>query len=267
MADPVLKLAPEQKAPSDAATSLPPPRRSLFGALRAYRRPLLLVVLPIVAVIGGVMFYLSGGRYVTTDDAYVGAQKVLITPDVGGKIVSIAVKEGQVVAPGDVLFQIDPVPYRLALQQANAKLADAQTTYTNLRSNVKIYGDTIALLEAGIALKERDVERKSALAKSLSGSQLDLDNSNAALVTAKAQLELAKQQKQQALNQLQGDPDLPLDQFPAYAQAKAARDDAQPSRRARRCTCVSTGKAGLPSAKSTRPLSATPPSICPLSRA
>ena len=49
----------------------------LFGALRAYRRPLLLVVLPIIAVIGGVKFYLSGGRYVTTDDAYVGAQKVL----------------------------------------------------------------------------------------------------------------------------------------------------------------------------------------------
>ena len=37
-------------------------------------------MLPVLAVIGGLLFYLNGGRYVTTDDAYVGAQKVLITP-------------------------------------------------------------------------------------------------------------------------------------------------------------------------------------------
>ncbi|WP_022722297.1 HlyD family secretion protein [Rhodopseudomonas sp. B29] len=227
MADPVVKLAPEQKAPSEPTTPLQQQPRGISGVWRRNRRTLLLVVLPIIALIGGIAFYLSGGRYVSTDDAYVGAQKVLITPDVGGKIVSISVKEGQIVAPGDVLFQIDPVPYRLAQQQAAAKLADAKTSYENLRANVKIFGDTIQLLNAGIDLKQRDVERKMTLAKSQSGSQLDLDNSNAALVTAKAQLELAKQQQQQALNQLQGNPDLPVDQFPAYAQAKAALADAQ----------------------------------------
>jgi len=43
------------------------------------------VVLPLAAAIGGLTFYLNGGRYVTTDDAYVGAQKVLITPDVSAR--------------------------------------------------------------------------------------------------------------------------------------------------------------------------------------
>ncbi len=52
-----------------------------MAAMRRYRRVLLLVVLPLVAVLAGFVFYLNGGRYVTTDDAYVGAQKVLITPD------------------------------------------------------------------------------------------------------------------------------------------------------------------------------------------
>src|SRR5271169_2546576 len=73
MADPVLKFPPEQKgAPGQ---SPPPreklaaePRRSLLAALRRYRRFLLLVVLPLVAVIGGVVLYLNGGRYVGTDD-------------------------------------------------------------------------------------------------------------------------------------------------------------------------------------------------------
>ena len=75
MADPVLKFPPEQKgAPSPPAgdKNSETPRRRFTGGLRRYRRMLLLVVLPLVAVIGGLVFYLNGGRYVTTDDAYVG---------------------------------------------------------------------------------------------------------------------------------------------------------------------------------------------------
>jgi membrane fusion protein (multidrug efflux system) len=230
MADPVLKFPPEQKGnpPEKPRTRIAAqPRRRLMAGLRRYRRVLLLVVLPLVALIAGVTFYLNGGRYVTTDDAYVGAQKVLITPDVSGKIISVAVKEGQQVSTGDVMFQIDPVPYRLALAQARAKLDDAKTSHDNLISNVKLYSQTIELVNAGIAIKQRDVERKNSLVKSSAGSQLDLDNSATALVTAQAQLQLVKQQNSTSLNQLLGNPELPLEQFPAYMQAKAALDDAQ----------------------------------------
>ena len=92
MADPVLKFPPEQKGnpPAPGGKKLAAePRRRLMAGLRSYRRLLLLVVLPLVAAVAGLTLYLNGGRYVTTDDAYVGAQKVLITPDVSGKIVSI----------------------------------------------------------------------------------------------------------------------------------------------------------------------------------
>ena len=230
MADPILKFPPEQKGnpPGKLRTKIAAePRRRLMAGMRRYRRPLLLIVLPLVALLAGLTFYLNGGRYVTTDDAYVGAQKVLITPDISGKIINVAVKEGQQVAAGDVLFQIDPVPFQLAVAQARAKLADAKTSHDNLVANVKIYGDTVDLVNAGIELKQRDVDRKTALAKSNFGSQLDLDNSATALVTTKAQLELVKQQRSTALNQLLGNPQLPLEQFPAYLQAKAVLDDAQ----------------------------------------
>jgi membrane fusion protein (multidrug efflux system) len=230
MADPVLKFPPEQKANPPAKPRIKiaaEPRRRLMAGLRRYRRMLLLVVLPLAALVGGLTFYLNGGRYVTTDDAYVGAQKVLITPDISGKIINVAVKEGQTVATGDTMFQIDPVPFQLALAQARAKLDDAKTSHDNLVANVKLYGQTIDLVNAGIALKQRDVERKSSLVKSLAGSQLDLDNSATALVTAQAQLQLVRQQNSTALNQLLGNPELPLEQFPAYMQAKAVLDDAQ----------------------------------------
>jgi membrane fusion protein (multidrug efflux system) len=230
MADPVLKFPAEQKGiPPDSSPKkiAAEPRRRLLAGLRKYRRFLLLVVLPLAAVIGGVAFYLSGGRYVTTDDAYVGAQKVLITPDISGKIEKVVVREGQRVNEGDILFEIDPVPFRLALQQAQANLATAKTNYDTLRSNIQIYGQMGDLAQQGVDLKRRDVDRKTSLVKSTFGSQLDLDNSTTALVTASAQLELLKQQIATSKNQLLGNPDLPLEQFPPYAMAKAALDQAQ----------------------------------------
>ena len=146
MADPVLKFPPEQKASPPAkprAKVAAEPRRRMLAAMRRYRRVLLLVVLPLVALVAGLTFYLNGGRYVTTDDAYVGAQKILITPDISGKIDKIAVKEGQWVSSGDTLFQIDAVPFQLAVDQARAKLNDAKASHDTLVANVKLYDQTL----------------------------------------------------------------------------------------------------------------------------
>ena len=229
MADPVLKFPPEQKGKSDKpATKLPAePRRRLLAGLRRYRRFLLLVVLPAVAAIGGLVFYVNGGRYVGTDDAYVGAQKVLVTPEISGKIDKVVVKEGQHVNQGDVLFEIDPVPFRLAADEAKAALAQAHSTYDNLVANIKIYGDMLDLAQQSVDLKQRDVTRKQQLVKNSYGSQLDLDNAANAMVTAGAQAQFIKQQLSNAKTQLLGNPDLPLEQFPPYAQAKAKLDDAE----------------------------------------
>jgi membrane fusion protein, multidrug efflux system len=225
MADPVLKFPPEQKGapPVQPRTKLAAePRRRLMAGMRRYRRVLLLVVLPLAAAIGGLVFYLNGGRYVTTDDAYVGAQKVLITPDISGKIDKVVVKEGQHVKQGDVLFEIDPEPFQLAVDQARATLAQAKTSYENLTANIKIYGQMNELMQQSADLKQRDVDRKSTLAKSNFGSQLDLDNSSNSLVTVRAEMAFVQQQLSTSKSQLLGDPDLPLEQFPPYAQAKAA---------------------------------------------
>ncbi|HLZ02541.1 MAG TPA: HlyD family secretion protein [Bradyrhizobium sp.] len=230
MADPVLKFPPEQKgAPSGRPTKklAAEPRRRLLAAMRRYRRVLLLVVLPLAAAIGGLVFYLNGGRYVGTDDAYVGAQKVLITPDISGKIVKVVVKEGQNVKEGDELFEIDPEPFQLALNQAKAQLQQAKTTYDNLIANVKIYGQMADLAQQGVDLKQRDVTRKQQLVEQKVGSQLDLDNSAAGLVTAGAQMQFVKQNLSNAKAQLLGNPNLPMVEFPAYAQAKAQLDMAQ----------------------------------------
>ena len=99
---------------------------------------ILLVGLPALALLVGLGFYLSGGRYISTDNAYVGAQKVLITPDISDKIIHVAVVEGQHVKPGDELFTLDPVPFRLALDSAQAKLATARSNYDKLKTTSQI---------------------------------------------------------------------------------------------------------------------------------
>jgi membrane fusion protein (multidrug efflux system) len=180
-----------------------------------------------VVLVAGVAFYLTGGRYVGTDDAYVGAQKVLITPEIAGKVIKVVVREGQHVNTGDVLFEIDPVPFQLVLKQAQSKLEDAKVAFISLKSNVKSYTDMLDLARQGVDLKQKDAERKNTLVKSGSGSQLDLDTSTTNLVIARAQLELLQQQLSTSRDKLLGNPDLPLEQFPAYVQAEAALADAQ----------------------------------------
>jgi membrane fusion protein, multidrug efflux system len=221
MAEPVLKFpgGPSGKARETA--------KSLKARLLARRRMLLLIVLPAIVAIAGLTFYLYGGRYVTTDNAYVGAQKVLITPSVSGTIKNVMVREGQHVTAGDELFEIDPESYRLALQQAQARLDSTKTDYANLRTNDRAMSRMIELAGKTAELKRLDVERKSTLMANRTGSQFDLDASNNAYVVAQTQLEQMSQQQQGIRNQLLGDPDLPLEKFPPYMQARAQLEQAQ----------------------------------------
>jgi membrane fusion protein (multidrug efflux system) len=194
---------------------------------RAPLRLVLLVVVPLIAALGGLYFYLASGRYISTDNAFVGAQKVLITPDISGKISRVMVAEGQRVNAGEALLEIDPQPFRLSVTQAEARLASVRTEFLNLKTNLASMARRIALARESLELKQRDVERKTTLLANRTGSQMDMDNALGAVVTAKTQLEQLEQQQQQQRNQLLGDPDLPIEKYPPYAQAQAALDQAQ----------------------------------------
>src|SRR5580692_2270072 len=90
-----------------------------------------------ILMIGGVVlvagasayFYLTGGRYVGTDDAYVKAAQLMVSTDVSGLVKDVDVREGQPVKAGDVLFRLDPQPFQIAVENAKATLA--QTVLDN----------------------------------------------------------------------------------------------------------------------------------------
>jgi membrane fusion protein (multidrug efflux system) len=220
MAEPSLKVVSD-------APSLSGGKPSGSKLSRRTLRLVLLVAVPLLAVAAGAYLYLGTGRYITTDNAYVGAQKVLITPDISGKIVRVAVREGQHVKTGDELFEIDRQPFQIALDQAQAKLTSVRTDFINLKSDYRIYKQLADVARENAELKKSDVQRKKELAASKAGSQVDYENAISAQLTASLQAELAVQRRDQAYNQLMGDPDLPIEKFPTYQQAKAAVEQAQ----------------------------------------
>jgi membrane fusion protein (multidrug efflux system) len=221
MADKVVELRKTQEDVAVPAATAKPARS------RARLRLVLLVLLPLIALAAGSYFYLMSGRYISTDNAYIGAQKVLITPDISGKISRVTVAEGQRVNAGDALIEIDPEPFRINVTQAEARLASVRTEFANLKTNLASLGRRIALARETADLKQRDVERKNTLLANRTGSQVDMDNALNAVVTAKTQLEMLEQQQEAIRNQLLGDPDLAIGKYPPYAQAAAALDQAK----------------------------------------
>jgi membrane fusion protein (multidrug efflux system) len=130
---------------------------------RRWLRPLLMFGVPalLVAAIAG-WWALSGGT-VSTDNAYVQQDKVSVASDVAGRIVAVAVKENQPVKAGDLLFTIDPEPYRIALAQADAAIATAQVQIGTLQASYTATGADIDAARDGIASAQEDFARQKAL--------------------------------------------------------------------------------------------------------
>jgi membrane fusion protein, multidrug efflux system len=200
-------------------------------SLRLAKRPplrlTLLVLVPAFVVALGLLYYLLGGRYVSTDNAYIGAQKVLVTPEVSGKVVRIAVAEGQLLRPGDELFAIDEAPYRFAAQEAEARLQRVRTDFAALKASLASLAKQVEFSRQNLAAAQADFDRKSKLLGDRISSQSDLDRARVALMAAQAQLEQLEQQERTARIQLLGNPDLAIEQYPQFIEATVALDRAR----------------------------------------
>ena len=131
--------APEMRAEKSNPTPQPesstsaPPAPTAAPKKRGSRRLILMIVVPLVLLAGGAYFWLTGGRYEDTDNAYVQQSKVSLSADIAGRITAVNVSENQDVKAGTVLFTIDPQPYQIALDQANAALASARVNVQQLK--------------------------------------------------------------------------------------------------------------------------------------
>ena len=130
---------------------------------RRLARLALLGSVPLLLIGGATAYYIANDHYVSTDNAYVQQDKVSISAEVGGRIVEVAVHENDVVNAGDLLFRIDPAPYRIAIEQADAAIAAAQVRVSSLQTEYQTTGVDIESAREDVAFYEKEYQRQSAL--------------------------------------------------------------------------------------------------------
>jgi membrane fusion protein (multidrug efflux system) len=180
----------------------------------------------VVAAVSGTL-WLTGGRYVSTDDAYVHAAKLMVSTDVSGLVQDVDVHEGQQVKKGQVLFRLDPKPFQIALDNAKAALAQAVQDVESTRATYKSMLGQISAQQAQVNLAQLTYNRYAALARSNAIAPSQLDQARGTLQTAQATLVSLKQNADVQLAKLNGNPAMPAEQAPAYLKAKASVDEMQ----------------------------------------
>src|SRR5690606_34653126 len=126
---------------------------------RRWARLALMLSLPIVLLVAGLIYWQSLQGRVSTDNAYLKQDKVGVSAEIVGKIVEVAVREGQVVKASDLLFRVEPEPYRLQIAEADAAIATAQANVTALANASELTGADIAAAREDIAFTQAALER------------------------------------------------------------------------------------------------------------
>lgn len=156
-------------------------------AIVRWRKPLMLVVPLILLLLGGYL-WLTSGRYVSTDNAYVQQDRVTVAPEVTGKVIEVSVRENQHVEAGQILFRLDPEPFRIAKAQAEAALASARLEVAQLRETYAEKSSDIGAAQAALALAESNFARQEQLLKAGFTTRANFDQARAALDSARQQL-------------------------------------------------------------------------------
>ncbi len=230
------KTSPTPAAPTQPVPIHPTPEREAVAApvaaaepaknRRGLRRALMLG--GIVIVLGGTtVAYLNGGRYVGTDDAYVKAAQLTVTTDVSGMVKSVEVHEGQRVVAGDVLFRLDAEPFEIALANAKATELQAEMTVGALKADYRKAIQQTSAQRAIADVSKTTLDRYASLVKQGSIAQTQWDQQQATYLSALATLNSLDQAAAATLARLNGNPELPVGEFPDVMKARAAVAEAQ----------------------------------------
>ncbi|RUX02960.1 HlyD family secretion protein [Mesorhizobium sp. M8A.F.Ca.ET.059.01.1.1] len=218
--------APAQPAAAPVAVAPPVQPAPAPKKKRRIGRFFLMFALPAALIVGGGYVWVTGGRYQETENANLQQAKVSIASDTAGRIVQVAISDNQTVKKGDLLFAIDPEPYRIALGQADAAVAAARLNVEQLRA---AYSQALAQEKSAsseVAYAQSQYDRAADLAQKGINAKSSLDEARNDLDKAKQQLAVADQGIVSAKAALGGNPDIETDKHPTVMSALAARDKA-----------------------------------------
>lgn len=162
------------------------------------KRRLLMWSVPALILVVGLFFWLTGGKTVETDNAYVKQDITAISTQVNGPVAEVYVRENQHVNKGDLLYRIDPAPFQAVLDSALAQLAAARLQTSQLQATASGSGGDIVEAEANLSIAQRALERQSALLQRGFTTRADHDDALNEVAKARAQLVDARTRSQTA---------------------------------------------------------------------
>lgn len=205
--------------PGSANPSKKPRRRGL--------RYLLMAAFPLALAAVGGWYWVSGGRWASTDNAYVQQNKVLVAPEVEGRIAEVLVGQNQMVKPGDVLFRIDDAAYRIALEKADGAVALARLQVEELRTRLKDAELKAETARNTLAFQEVQFGRQEKLRQTGNTTEAQYDSARHDLDLARQAVAEASQGVTDTLVALGGDANIETDKHPSVLGALAAQNSAR----------------------------------------
>lgn len=187
------------------------------------RRPLMQGV-PLLLLVGGGIRYWAEKPYVSTNDAFVEATKGSINARVSGQVVEIAVRDNQVVRKGQLLFRIDPEPYEIAVEQAEARLASARLQVEGLKATYRQQLADVQSAKDSAQFDAQEFDRKKNLLAADVTSRSAYEQAETAYKVSRQHISSAEQQVSNTVAALNGNPRIVIDDHPTVREAKAQLD-------------------------------------------
>ena len=215
---------------TEAAPAETEPRRANRPTRQDWRRRLrlpLMLLGPAAVVVVGAYLYLSGGRYESTDDAYVQTARVAISANVAGRVKELLVRDNQAVHTGDALFRLDDAPFRIAVEEAGAQLSSARLQVESLKANYRQRQSELSAARDTLAFQENEYQRQQRLVASGISSKSQLDRALHARDEARAQVASTQQRMNAVAASLGGKPNIAPERHPSVQQAQAQLDRAR----------------------------------------
>lgn len=185
------------------------------------KRFVLLLLIPTLLIVAGFFVYLHGGRIIETDNAYVKADKVPISPEISGVVKHVSVRENQWVEEGDLLFSLDPEPFEVAVAKAEAKLAQVTTDLQATKASYYEKQAEVELAKTKYNFALREEKRQANLVNDhfISASNFDQAQQNVQLT--RQQIDVIESELRSLATKLGGSIDSPIEQHPSYRTALA----------------------------------------------
>ena len=182
-------------------------------------------LLPFVLIVGG-YFYVTGGKVMSTDNAYVQADMVGLSTDVSGIVTEVLVRDNQKVAKGDVLFKLDDLQFRLALNRAEAQIGNTRNDLLALQTSYRNMQTQVEQAKTDVDFNNVNFKRQQQLLTNNFTPQATFDTSRNTLQGSQQKLASLNAQLAGIAANLNGNPDAPIEDHPRYRDALAARDEA-----------------------------------------